>query len=255
MALDLFLGNQSAATPERNIGDVPAYIRSLPANTFRKAHGLIFRDFFPKAPNVPNGGGGSELLDKVKARVARAIRPDDRQELQDLLQAKTASGIYRTLVFTLLQTFLECEISRPRPLRFDTSFGQVEPWNKARHGKQTIDPRDDRVENLSPRDMVRVVLPPVYLAQNEHSNLPVEVTEFSTLGDVLVEPNKAVKEEQEGCEDEAAIGGTGRREFHPSSAADAEDGRHSRQEISKAGYDTAPPSKDAEVIERKDAGF
>lgn len=142
--------------------ETPSYIRNLPATIFREAHKFLFRTFFP----LPDGS--FELVDDVMERVRIASGLQDTNVVNRLLHSELTSGMFRNLVLTLLQIFLECELSRPRPLRFDASFGEEEQWSIEKHTKRTIDPREDGPGKFSSNDKVQVVLPPVYLAREEH---------------------------------------------------------------------------------------
>lgn len=142
--------------------ETPNYIRNLPANIFREAHKFIFRIFFP----LPDGS--FELLDDIIERVRTASELPDTEVLHYLLQSKSTSGVFRNLVLTLLQIFLECELSRPRPLRFDASFGGEEQWSSEKHSKRMIYPCEDGPGKFSSHDKVQVVLPPVYLAREDN---------------------------------------------------------------------------------------
>lgn len=138
----------------------PPCIEALPSTTFRQAHRYVFAEFFPGGSNY------SAMVDKVFENVL--LRSGRRVPLRaaSLRSVEQVSKVYSGMVMSLLQTFLECELTRPKPLRFLESFGREEMWSENIHCRATIDPWYEGSGVLSSSDKVKVVLPPLYLAKD-----------------------------------------------------------------------------------------
>lgn len=140
--------------------ELPAGVKMLPALIFRQAHRYMFAELFPP------DGVSSRLVDLVFFQVQRSHREQPGHDcLGMLLAVEDVAKVYSQLVMALVQTFVECELTRPKPLRFLDSFGKNEAWNDDVHSNGTIDPWYDGPTLMSPGNQVQVILPALYQAE------------------------------------------------------------------------------------------
>lgn len=168
--LDKFLGREHKEVDDTDGPEDPAYIKNLTLNAFQQAHRRMFAEFYPVDQE------NSTLVTDIVRTVSREV-PDAR--CQSLLCTRAPQQLLSALIVRVLRTFLECELTRPAPLKFLDSFGEKEMWAENMHSKHAVDSwYKYRVgSKFSRADGVQVVLPPLYQADGEHvaSGGPVEL--------------------------------------------------------------------------------
>lgn len=162
-SLSKFSGGGGCCEDATDGTDKPTFIKNLEVNAFQQAHKYLFAEFFPAQQMH------SVLVDEVLANVLRASDAKDRSIWRSLLHAKAPWGSLSALIVAVLQRFLECELTRPNPLRFVDCFGKVETWEDGVHSKHSVDSwyKYKIGGKFSSSEKVQVLLPPLHQADGK----------------------------------------------------------------------------------------